>query len=745
MQHHQARRGDTQVAVSGGGTYVGDGRPPSTDRRRERRGRRRRRAEEASIHPSSLTSRTFVVHETSIFDRHYYTLLTTVPADPTACFFPWCSVLSCSSILASRCSRLGYDLLLPSPPSRRRVDARRTHHRSDRRHGHGPLAVANTRARVRLPPSRQSKRQTEEKPTESEARPGRRRTNPRPGQTPPPYTADASPSLPSLLLALLCSARLASATHASHRRSPPPMGTPQRPRPRQLARTNAMRNSSYTADAGADGDGDLAAYGGIQLSVDRAARASRGAGAGYASQTSFRIHGGRGGGEEVAELFRQLGLSGPEDFAIPPAVYAAANAARRRASLEESSPAASPSGVPEISGRDVIVASRLQPAGDGEEAGLATELVQSETIQVSAKAYQRPWAESEAILVESERVETSTREVAAVSEPENAGEEKGGDKLAKVETLREERTREVVVEATREKATGALALVVAESNSCDIEHLVSPSPNRRFRRTITSWIKGEHIGSGSFGSVYEAISDDGFFFAVKEVSLLDQGINAKQRIVQLEHEVSLLSRLEHDNIVQYYGTDKEDGKLYIFLELVTQGSLAALYQKYCLQDSQVSAYTRQILNGLNYLHQRNVLHRDIKCANILVDANGLVKLADFGLAKEMSILSQARSSKGTVFWMAPEVAKAKPHGPPADIWSLGCTVLEMLTGKVPYPDMEWTHALLKIGRGIPPKIPNTLSEDARDFIAKCVQANQKDRPSAAQLLEHPFVKRPLHH
>ncbi|KAI4982254.1 hypothetical protein ZWY2020_022746 [Hordeum vulgare] len=507
------------------------------------------------------------------------------------------------------------------------------------------------------------------------------------------------------------------------------MGTPQRPRPRprQLARTNAMRNSSYSADAGADGDDDLAGYGGIQLSVDRAAR---GGGPGYGSQTSFRIRGGRGGAEEVAELFRQLGLSGPEDFAIPPAVYAAAmshlpNAAqRRRASLEESSLAASPSGTPEISGRDVVVATRLQPAGDGEGAGLATELVQSETIQVSAKAYQRPWAESKAILVESERVETSgstTREATASSKPDNAGEEKGGGKLVKVETLREGRTREVLVEATRgATGGGTLALVVAESTSCDIEHLISPSPNRRFRRTITSWIKGEHIGSGSFGSVYEAISDDGFFFAVKEVSLLDQGINAKQRIVQLEHEVSLLSRLEHDNIVQYYGTDKEDGKLYIFLELVTQGSLAALYQKYCLQDSQVSAYTRQILNGLNYLHQRNVLHRDIKCANILVDANGLVKLADFGLAKEMSILSQARSSKGTIFWMAPEVAKAKPHGPPADIWSLGCTVLEMLTGKVPYPDMEWTQALLKIGRGIPPKIPSTLSEDARDFITRLV-------------------------
>ncbi|XP_047078096.1 mitogen-activated protein kinase kinase kinase 1-like [Lolium rigidum] len=433
------------------------------------------------------------------------------------------------------------------------------------------------------------------------------------------------------------------------------------------------------------------------------------------------------------------------------------NATHRRASLDESpragpeassSSSSSPSDTPETSARDVAVPARLQTSGEGEdEALLATKSVQSEITQVTAQTYQEPGAESQTRLVQQEVVETSTSKVTAASKPGNAAEEKGNDKPPKAPTLRKERRRELAsVETTREATGGtALAVVVAESTSADVEHWVSPSPHRRFRRTITSWIKGEHIGSGSFGSVYEAISDDGFFFAVKEVSLIDQGINAKQRIVQLEHEVSLLSRLEHDNIVQYYGTYKEDGKFYIFLELVTQGSLAALYQKYCLQDSQVSAYTRQILNGLNYLHQRNVLHRDIKCANLLVDANGLVKLADFGLAKEMSILSQARSSKGTVYWMAPEVAKAKPHGPPADIWSLGCTVLEMLTGKVPYPDMEWTHALLKIGRGIPPKIPNTLSEDARDFIVRCVQSNPKDRPSAAELLDHPFVKRPLQH
>ncbi|XP_062220420.1 mitogen-activated protein kinase kinase kinase 1a-like [Phragmites australis] len=520
------------------------------------------------------------------------------------------------------------------------------------------------------------------------------------------------------------------------------MAAPQRPRPRprpQLARTNAMKHSYPAEDEGPAAE----------------------LGSEFASQTSFRIRCGRGAGAEVADLFRKLGLSGPEDFTIPPAIYAAAMAylpdlsRRRRESLEASlgrgagaEGSASPE-LPDVSGRDVVVAARLDTAELREEPVLATKVVKAEVVEVSARSYEGDGAESSSRVVELEVAEASRREVATVVKAGNADKEKtrlssSRVNAVKVDPLRVERRKPVVVEAIRE-TTGVVVQVVAESTSCDIEHLISPSPHRRFKRTITSWLKGGHLGSGSFGSVYEAISDDGFFFAVKEVSLLDQGLNAKQRICQLEHEISLLSRLEHENIVRYFGTDKEDGKLYIFLELVTQGSLAALYQKYRLQDSQVSAYTRQILNGLSYLHQRNVLHRDIKCANILVDANGLVKLADFGLAKEMSILSQARSSKGTVYWMAPEVAKAKPHGPPADIWSLGCTVLEMLTGRVPYPDMEWTYALLKIGRGIPPEIPNTLSEDAHDFIMRCVQANPDDRPSAAQLLEHPFVQRPLQH
>ncbi|KAL0348272.1 UNVERIFIED_CONTAM: Mitogen-activated protein kinase kinase kinase [Sesamum angustifolium] len=269
------------------------------------------------------------------------------------------------------------------------------------------------------------------------------------------------------------------------------------------------------------------------------------------------------------------------------------------------------------------------------------------------------------------------------------------------------------------------------------------SPNGSFRCNIMSWQKGDFLGSGSFGFVYEGFTDDGFFFAVKEVSLLDQGSQGQQSLYQLEQEISLLRQFHHENIVRYLGTDKDDAKLYIFLELVTKGSLAKLYGKYQLRDSQVSVYTRQILSGLNYLHCRNVVHRDIKCANILVDASGSVKLADFGLAKATK-LNDIKSCKGTPYWMAPEVVnrRNRGYGRAADIWSLGCTVLEMLTGQIPYSHLEGMQALFRIGKGELPPIPNTLSRDAKDFILNCLQVNPDNRPTAAQLLEHPFVKKP---
>ncbi|KAK0579836.1 hypothetical protein LWI29_032251 [Acer saccharum] len=266
----------------------------------------------------------------------------------------------------------------------------------------------------------------------------------------------------------------------------------------------------------------------------------------------------------------------------------------------------------------------------------------------------------------------------------------------------------------------------------------------RFKEGIPYWVKGVLLGCGSFGSVYEGISDKGFSFAVKEVSLLDESSQGKQSINQLEQEIALLSQFEHENIVRYLGTDKDKSKLYIFLELATKGSLLNLYRRNNLTDSEVSAYTRQILHGLKYLHGGEVVHRDIKCANILVDANGCVKLADFGSAKATN-LNDVKSFKGTAFWMAPEVLnnENQGYGTPADIWSLGCTVLEMLTGQFPYSPLQPQQALYNLFSGVPPTISDDLSEDARDFIVKCLQTSPSDRPTASELLGHSFAKMSL--
>ncbi|KAF2319696.1 hypothetical protein GH714_018061 [Hevea brasiliensis] len=282
-----------------------------------------------------------------------------------------------------------------------------------------------------------------------------------------------------------------------------------------------------------------------------------------------------------------------------------------------------------------------------------------------------------------------------------------------------------------------------------MEPVYSISPNGKFRRSISSWQKGELLGSGSFGTVYEGFTDDGFFFAVKEVSLLDQGSQGKQSILQLEQEISLLRKFEHENIIQYLGTDKDESKLYIFLELATKGSLAKLYLKYHLKDSQVSAYTRQILSGLKYLHDQDVVHRDIKCANILVDANGSVKLADFGLAKATK-LNDVKSSKGTPYWMAPErVVQSRAtrsmrifvlHSPVLWISVVSADATKIKRVVSEFVQMQ---ALFRIGRGEPPLVPDSLSKEAQDFIFKCLQVNSNDRPTATQLLSHPFVKRPL--
>ncbi|KAI7750478.1 hypothetical protein M8C21_028949, partial [Ambrosia artemisiifolia] len=263
------------------------------------------------------------------------------------------------------------------------------------------------------------------------------------------------------------------------------------------------------------------------------------------------------------------------------------------------------------------------------------------------------------------------------------------------------------------------------------------------------WRKGELIGCGAFGRVYMGMNlDSGELLAVKQVSVVVNTASkdkTQAHIRELEEEVKLLKNLSHPNIVRYLGTAREEESLNIFLEFVPGGSISSLLGKFgSFPESVIRMYTKQILLGLEYLHKNGIMHRDIKGANILVDNKGQIKLADFGASKkvvELATMTGAKSMKGTPYWMAPEVILQTGHSFSADIWSVGCTVIEMATGKPPWSQQyQEVAALFHIGttKAHPP-IPDHLSSDAKEFLLKCLQKEPDLRSNASELLQHPFV------
>lgn len=264
------------------------------------------------------------------------------------------------------------------------------------------------------------------------------------------------------------------------------------------------------------------------------------------------------------------------------------------------------------------------------------------------------------------------------------------------------------------------------------------------------WRKGELIGRGAFGSVYMGMNlDSGELLAVKQVLIAPNSASKEKtqaHIKELEEEVKLLKNLSHQNIVRYLGTVREDDTLNILLEFVPGGSISQLLEKFgSFPEPVVRMYTMQILLGLEYLHKNGIMHRDIKGANILVDNKGCIKLADFGASKKVVELgltmNGAKSMKGTPYWMAPEVILQTGHSFSADMWSVGCTVIEMATGKPPWSQQfKEFAALYHVGatKSHPP-IPEHLSSEAKDFLLKCLQKEPNLRCTASDLLQHPFV------
>ncbi|KAJ4880415.1 mitogen-activated protein kinase kinase kinase 16 [Raphanus sativus] len=254
---------------------------------------------------------------------------------------------------------------------------------------------------------------------------------------------------------------------------------------------------------------------------------------------------------------------------------------------------------------------------------------------------------------------------------------------------------------------------------------------------MVTWIRGPTIGRGSTATVSIAIANSGEMLAVKSADLSSSAF--------LQREQSILSTLSSPHIVKYIGsclTRENDRTVYnILMEYVSGGSLHDLIKNSGgkLPEAAIRSHTRQILKGLKYLHGRGIVHCDLKSQNVLVEQNGAVsKIADMGCAK---LVSESGFS-GTPVFMAPEVARGEEQRFPADVWGLGCTVIEMMTGSSPWPEVnDVVAAMYRIGfSGESPEVPELLSEKGRDFVMRCLRNDPKQRWTVEELLKHPFLE-----
>lgn len=260
---------------------------------------------------------------------------------------------------------------------------------------------------------------------------------------------------------------------------------------------------------------------------------------------------------------------------------------------------------------------------------------------------------------------------------------------------------------------------------------------------------GTPLGRGGFATVFLAKNlRTNELVAVKRFHPVQSSLPDAKKKAQLAarramKEQRIWDGLEHKNIVGYRGCFfGEEGELNLVAEYIPGWSLADhLSQIQKFPEHLVAKITRQIVDGIDYLHREGVTHRDVKPANILVDPKGIVKITDFGVSSSVDVPTMTGNTLvGTPWYIAPEMIEGRPYGKSVDVWSLGCTVLELATGRRPYHDLKPHEALFRIAKDRkPPPVPRSLSAQLRDFLLTCWVWDPEKRPLCGHLKRHPFL------
>jgi len=260
------------------------------------------------------------------------------------------------------------------------------------------------------------------------------------------------------------------------------------------------------------------------------------------------------------------------------------------------------------------------------------------------------------------------------------------------------------------------------------------------------------LGEGSYGSVFKAIHKESQqILAIKQVPV-DTDL---QEIIK---EISIMQQCDSPYVVKYYGSYFKNTDLWIVMEFCGAGSVLDIMKlrghywnvpreenggNKTLSETEIATVLSDTLKGLEYLHLRKKIHRDIKAGNILLNMEGHAKLADFGVAGQLTDTMAKRNTViGTPFWMAPEVIQEIGYDCVADIWSLGITALEMAEGKAPYGEIHPMRAIFMIPSKPPPSFshPDKWSPAFIDFVSRCLVKQPDVRATASELLQHEFIK-----